>query len=120
MLAVSFFDHLETELAARALQLLKCSGVDAIGSLKRQRIDAGATAQIRPLFSGLIPGSKSCGGGDKCHSTLGCIQISRRPGSPKIFTGARCAKTRLIEMADVCQDTAFAVVEGVIVGAADE
>src|SRR5512147_2263363 len=45
----------KTELAADALQLREGRGVDGVGGLETERIDAGTAAQIGALFAGLVP-----------------------------------------------------------------
>src|SRR5262249_33453637 len=117
VLARSLFAHLETKLAAHALLLFKSCFVYVIGCVKSQRVDSRSATPIRPLLAGLVPLSKRRGYCDQRDSTVGRIEISWGSRLREILARAGMHNPCFIQMTNVRQHSALAIVESVIVGA---
>ena len=110
----------KAETLADPFQLFKSGGVDAVGGVESQRIDARSAAQVGTLLAGLVPGSESGGGGDQRDAAVGCVEITGGARFGEILPCAGVRHARSVEMFEIGEHAVFAVVEGVVVGAGDQ
>src|SRR5690349_13617579 len=109
---------LEAQTLADALELLEGVAVDRMDVLVAERIDAGTAAQVGTLRAGAVPGPERRRGGEDRDAAAAGVEIAGHARLGEVAAAARMRDAGGVEVFDRRQHAAFAVVEGVVVGAA--
>ncbi len=110
----------EPKPLAAALELGEHRRVDGVARREAQRVDARPPGRIRPLVGGAIPRPEERGRSHEPNAAGARIRIGRHARLGEIGARARARQARRLDVLERGQETASAVVGGVIVGVGEK
>ena len=111
--------RLQPELGVDAAKGVECGAVNDVRGVEAERVQTGSSVDVGTLFERAPCFGECRGSGYEGNAAVRRIQVCGGAGFAEVAPGARVDKVGVVQVLEVREDAAFAVVVAMVVGAGD-